>query len=217
MNEGSSVVFTVRLAIAPPSDVTVTIAHAGGSPDVGVGQGAVLTFTPANFSVPRTVTVVSAEDLDLDPDVATLSISAAGLTTQTTEVYVGDRSGAWGGPAVGRVPDGATVPGLPLTLGKSAANPGDLDLEWSPSCGPSVTDYSVHEGTLGSWYSHNEVACTTAGATATTIGPGDGSRYYLVVPLDDTREGSYGVDSSGAERPQSNIRCRFDRDLTSCP
>jgi hypothetical protein len=102
-------------------------------------------------------------------------------------------------------------------VGKNGANPADIDLDWSPSCGATAADYSVHEGILGDWYSHNAVLCTTAGATQVTIGPGSGNRYYLIVPLDDLREGSYGTDSLGAERPRSDIRCRFERDLTSCP
>lgn len=216
MNEGSSAAFTVTLATAPASDVNVTVARTGGSSDVGVANGAVLTFTPADFSVPQRITLASAEDLDLAGDVATLTLSSAGITSQTVEVRVADASGVTGGLAPGRVPDGDAVPGLPLTLHKNGANPSDLDLDWSPSCGATAADYSVHEGTLGGWYSHNEALCSTTGATEATISPGEGNRYYLVVPLDDRREGSYGTDSLGVERPRSDIRCRFERDLTPC-
>jgi len=216
MNEGSSAAFVVSLATMPASDATVTVARSGGSTDVGVANGAVLTFSPANFSVPQTVTLASAEDLDLSGDVATLTVSSAGITSQTVEVRVADPSGVGGGLSPGRVPDGDMVPGIPLTLNKNGGDPADLDLDWSPSCGVA-TDYSLHEGAVGSWYSHNEVLCSTVGATEATITPGEGSRYYIVVPLDDRREGSYGTDSSGAERPRSTIRCRFERNLTTCP
>jgi glucose/arabinose dehydrogenase len=217
MNEGSAAAFTVRLATAPASNVTVTTVLAGGSTDIGVSAGAALTFTPANFSVPQTVKLAAAGDMDLVADVATFTVSASGIPAQTVEAWAGDESGVRGGAAPGGVPDGDTVPGLPLVVGKNGANPADIDLDWSPSCGATAADYSVHEGILGDWYSHNAVLCTTAGATQATIGPGSGNRYYLIVPLDDLREGSYGTDSLGSEHPRSDIRCRFERDLTSCP
>jgi glucose/arabinose dehydrogenase len=217
LNEGSSAAFTVSLATAPQSDVAVTIVPAGGSTDVSVMNGAALTFSPSSYSVPQTVTLAAAADLDRDTDVTTFTVASTGIAPQTVEARVADVSGVSGGPTPGRVPDGVTVPGVPLALHKNGASPTDLDLVWSPSCGPTATDYSVHEGALGSWYSHNEILCTTAGATEATITPGAGDRYYLVVPLDDLSEGSYGTDSLGVERPRSDIRCRHERELTPCP
>src|SRR5207247_427407 len=149
-------------------------------------------------------------------DTATISVSSSGLTTQTVDVSAVDTSGASGGASPGRVPDGAAVPGLPLTVRKNGVNPALLDLDWSPSCSATATDYSVHEGALGSWSNHDAVLCTTGGATATSLSPSAGSRYFLVVPLDPVREGSYGKDSTGAERPRSTTRCRSERDFTGC-
>ena len=48
-----------------------------------------------------------------------------------------------------------------------------------------------------------------------TITPADGSRYYLVVPLSETSEGSYGDGSSGA-RPRSTDPCRPLSDPSPC-
>jgi len=111
----------------------------------------------------------------------------------------------------GAVPDGARVPGVPLTLVHSAV-PGDLDLFWGASCVSTDSDYAVYEGVLGDFTSHVPVGgnCTTGGATMTTITPGAGDRYYLVVPLGPVAldvEGSYGFASNGAPRTQSLSAC----------
>ena len=76
----------------------------------------------------------------------------------------------------GIVPDEATVPGLPLAVGKDGLVPGDLDLAWGASCETVATDYAVYEGQIGVWYSHVAAACSTGGATSVTLSPGIGDR-----------------------------------------
>jgi len=151
------------------------------------------------------------------PDFATVIVSAPGLPSESVEVRVVDNSGSFGGPAPGRIPDGAAVPGLPLRVARSAQLPDGLDLAWDPSCSPEGVDFAVYEGTVGAWYSHNPLLCTTGGARTATIAPGGGNRYYLVVPLSAYREGSFGTDSAGIERPRSGNRCRTERDPSACP
>jgi hypothetical protein len=102
-----------------------------------------------------------------------------------------------------------------LTLSRSPV-PGHLDLAWGPTCGVA-SDYTVHEGVLGSWYSHVPVACSTSGALSITIAPGAGDRYYLVVPSTLTLEGSYGANSTGAERPASTGACLPQAEPVPCP
>ena len=102
-------------------------------------------------------------------------------------------------------------------MDKSVLTPGQLDLAWDPSCSPDGVDYAVYEGTVGAWYSHNPVLCTTGGAETATIPPGSGNRYYLVVPESAFREGSSGTDSAGIERPGSASSCRTERDPSGCP
>jgi hypothetical protein len=116
----------------------------------------------------------------------------------------------------GRVPESDSATAASLRVTKSDAFPGGLDLDWGPSCGAG-SDYSVHEGTIGSWYSHDKKLCTTLGATAATITPGAGDAYFLIVPLDLTREGSYGVNGASVERPPSITTCRPGSDATGCP
>ena len=115
----------------------------------------------------------------------------------------------------GRVP-ADSLTGTPLTIGKNATAPGAIDLDWGPSCGVG-SDYSVHQGVIGIWYSHDKKLCSTQGATAATLTPGPGALYFLVVPVDLTREGSYGVNSSGIERPRSANTCRVASDNLHCP
>lgn len=81
--EGGLATFTVALAFAPATPVTVTVARSGGDPDLTVAAGATLTFDSSNFSVPRTVTVAAADDVDLVSGTATFSVTAAGFPTRT--------------------------------------------------------------------------------------------------------------------------------------
>lgn len=115
----------------------------------------------------------------------------------------------------GRTPDGRVVIGSELRLAK---NGNQLVLSWGASCSDDVTDYTVHEGTLGSWYSHQAIDCSTGDVPGTTITPAAGSTYYLIVPVTADAEGSYGSDSTGQERPKSTtIACRAAWDTRRCP
>lgn len=216
MNEGRSVAFGVRLALAPSSKVAVTVSRTAGSSGVGVSGGSFLSFTPSNWSIPQTVYVSSVEDPDALDGTATITVASEGLTSESVEVLVRDTASVSGGVFPGAVPDGASVPGGPLSVRIDPLDPSRLELDWSPSCDGSAANYSIHEGTIGNWYSHDAALCTTGGATTATVVPGAGNRYYLVVPLDAEREGSYGSDSSGVERPRSNLRCRSMRVSGSC-
>ena len=212
MDEGGRSLFNIRLALAPPGNVTVNVARTSGSGVVDVWTGASLSFTPSNYATPQPVTIQAAAGTGTDA--ALFTVSSAGLTSQTVTVNV-MADVALGSTVPGRVPD-TSAPGVALTVRRNASNPAHLDLDWAPSCG-APSDYSVHEGILGVWYSHQAVLCTTHGATAATITPGPSSRYYLIVPLDRALEGSYGAGSSESERPPSTATCRADRDTTSCP
>jgi glucose/arabinose dehydrogenase len=86
MVEGSSAVFTVRLAKAPAANVTVQLQKVGGDSDVNFTSPATLTFTPANWNQLQAVTLTAAADTDFTNDVATFRVSATGLNTIPTEV-----------------------------------------------------------------------------------------------------------------------------------
>jgi hypothetical protein len=107
--------------------------------------------------------------------------------------------------AAGAVPDGVVVPGTQLRVDKGSG--GQLLLTWGPSCLGTDSDYEVYEGTLGDFSSHTPVTCSTGGATVLTVTPDAGSVYYLAVPRNGMREGSYGTDSSLVERTPSASAC----------
>jgi MYXO-CTERM domain-containing protein len=85
VREGGRAVFSVRLATAPASNVTVDVAASGDS-DLTVTGGSSLTFTAANYTVPQAVTVSAEEDLDNLDDVGSLAVSSPGLSSQTVQV-----------------------------------------------------------------------------------------------------------------------------------
>ena len=103
-----------------------------------------------------------------------------------------------------------------LTVSRSAAQPGSLDLAWGASCSPSSPTYAVYEGAIGSWYSHEARVCSIA-ALFTTLAPFGGNRYYLVAPVAGTFTGSLGTSSAGAELPDGSPSCTTDRALAPCP
>jgi hypothetical protein len=106
--------------------------------------------------------------------------------------------------AAGSVPDGDTVAGAPLTVAKLPL--GRVTLDWEASCSPTDADYAVYEGTIGDFTSHAPRTCSTEGATTITFAAGDAA-YFLVVPRNAGREGSYGRDSAGNERPPAVEAC----------
>jgi len=105
----------------------------------------------------------------------------------------------------GRVPDGGVFPSAPLTVNKGAG--GTIQLAWAASCSAGDSDYAVYEGSIGSFAGHAPRACSTAGALSFAFAPAAGATYYLVVPVNADREGSYGTDTNGNERPQGASAC----------
>ena len=117
-------------------------------------------------------------------------------------------------PGAGRLPGGGEVAGIPLHVSRLTS--GDLLLIWSASCAAGDEDYEVYEGMLGAFGTHVPVACTTGGVRTLTFTPAPGRRYYLVVPANGYREGSYGVRSNGTPRPQGAAVC-LPQKLAACP
>ena len=101
-----------------------------------------------------------------------------------------------------------------LTIDKAVG--GQIELSWSASCLPTDIDYAIYEGDLGVFDSHQSRFCSTGAATTKTFTPLAGNAYYLVVPLNAIREGSYGTDSNDMERPQGANAC-LAQVITACP
>ncbi len=112
----------------------------------------------------------------------------------------------------GGVPDGDAIPGSPLTVDLDPT--GRVILSWGFSCLADDNDFGVYEGTLGDFTSHTARLCSTGGSTTATLAASPAA-YFLVVPSNGTREGSYGNDSSGEPRPPAADPCLF-QEIAAC-
>ncbi|MHC4676353.1 MAG: right-handed parallel beta-helix repeat-containing protein, partial [Planctomycetota bacterium] len=77
--EGQTATFAVALVLEPAGTVQVNVTFQSGDPDITVQSGAVLTFDPANYLVPKTVVLAAAEDEDQLNDTAIIGISGPGF------------------------------------------------------------------------------------------------------------------------------------------
>jgi MYXO-CTERM domain-containing protein len=84
--ENSTATFDVALSARPSGNVTVNVARTQGDSDITVQDGAVLTFTPSNWSTARTVTLRAASDADNQGGRATITVAAPGLDARSVEV-----------------------------------------------------------------------------------------------------------------------------------
>lgn len=118
-----------------------------------------------------------------------------------TEIWIAEPPTA----VAGSILDDHGEPAQALRLGKAGAA---LTLSWGGSCLAGDSDYAVYRGTFdadasgaGSFDNHARVTCSTGG-TSELLVPEDGERaaYFLVVPHNETTEGSYGTDATGTER-----------------
>lgn len=111
VTEGGTATFTVALATEPTSDVFVDVARISGDSDINVQSGASLTFSPANYSVPRTVTLAAELDADTQNGSAIIRIRSLGIpdaTVTATEVDVNTQNLIVTGSPV-TVPEGGTA------------------------------------------------------------------------------------------------------------
>ena len=112
VNEASSANFTVRLAIAPSANVTVSVSRSSGSTGV-TNSPTSLTFTPSNWNTPQTVTVSAAEDTNNVDEGATITCTSAGLTSQNVVITALDNDRPAGSPtaSITQPKNGMTVSG----------------------------------------------------------------------------------------------------------
>jgi len=127
----------------------------------------------------------------------------------------------------GRVPDDGCLPGgASLTVTRDLVS-GDLTLSWGASCLATDTDYEVYESAMmgpisgQGFYTHASRFCSTGGALSLTFAPLPESapavgNYYLVVPRNAVKEGSYGRTSGCVERPVGSGACKA-QEIGVCP
>jgi len=90
--ENGSTTFSVRLAAQPLASVTVNVASSDTT--AASVSPATLTFTPANYATPQTVTVNGVDDIDTANESVTVTLSAPGaipaIASRTVAVAVTD-------------------------------------------------------------------------------------------------------------------------------
>ncbi len=112
---------------------------------------------------------------------------------------------------------GGSVNQLNVTKGATPS----VTMGWQPSCSSADTAYGVYEGTIAALitggYDHTLVPgqCTNA-TTSATFNTGADNHYYLISPNGTAAEGSYGQDSSNAERPVGVAQCVTPQSI-ACP
>ncbi len=114
----------------------------------------------------------------------------------------------------GALPDGGSLPGVPLTIARAAG--GQIRLSWGASCDSGDTDYEIYQGTIDDTFTnHTPRLCSTGGATSVTLAPSAADSYFLVVPRNAFSEGSYGLQSDGSERSPGAPAC-FEQAIGGC-
>jgi hypothetical protein len=134
VREGSTATCTVALSAQPAATTTVNVARTAGDADITVSSGSSLTFTTTNWSTPQTVTIAAAQDADLLNGTATITISAAGLTSRTLAVIeVDDDAGSVSNtaPTISAIADqnvahNTATGALAFTIGDAETSAGSL-------------------------------------------------------------------------------------------
>jgi hypothetical protein len=175
-----------------------------GSPS-GPESMPVLMATDHVLDSRYSATVSEAGDVNNDGYADFLVPAPAALFGMDEKVFVyhGMPSSQTG--AAGSVAAVAGPGAEPLTVGKAEGRA--IDLRWSESCQMTDADYEIYEGSIGDFASHVPRICGTGASLSFTLVPAESNAYYLVVPRSADREGSYGRDHAGDERPQGPAAC----------
>lgn len=97
MAEGTTGTFGVRLSAQPAANVTITVSTVGVGEKLKINQGAALTYTPSNWNIAQTVSLVSQPDADNCDDSIKVSASASNGGTSVVRVVLNDAQGKQGG------------------------------------------------------------------------------------------------------------------------
>lgn len=115
-----------------------------------------------------------------------------------------------------------TVPPT-LTLDRTGPS-ADLVASWDGACNagelPSQS-YALHAGSLdallaGGSYTHAPLDAACDRVSPSPFTAGGGNEYYLVVPVEGSRQGVSGTRSDGTLRPTPDATCGLER-AVSCP
>jgi hypothetical protein len=171
------------------------------------------------------VAVAGAGDVNHDTFddviVGTDPSTTGGFSTQErANLYYGSADGPsteadWTKYGIPPQPAGSVENTLSIRRHGSGTN---IILTWGNiQCGSGL-EFEVYEGHLGDFSSHVPKTCNSFSFAGDdyVLSPNPESSYYLVVVHDGPREGSYGTDGGGNERPPSQTACR-PPEIADCP
>jgi hypothetical protein len=121
--------------------------------------------------------------------------------------------------AVSGAPGEASHQDIPsdLLLANWNSVSGAIDLNYTPAC--DATDHTIYYGDLASvaGYGYDGQTCFVGTSGTTSFDPAMDSVFFLVVANDAVKEGSYGADGGGLERPEALglPSCDYLQDLAS--
>ncbi|QRK06317.1 PQQ-dependent sugar dehydrogenase [Archangium violaceum] len=194
--EGGRTAFTVRLAQAPTAAVTVQVTRAmGGSEDLSVASGASLTFSQADWSVPRVVTIAAAEDADSNADIATFTVTAAGLGEESARVTTIDNNAprlVLSSSRVSVPENGTATFGVSLSKQPSgrvtvnvARTHGDADIMVQDGASLTFTSVDWNTPRTVTLWAASDADNLTGVATITVAAAGQDARSVEAVEVDD--------------------------------
>jgi hypothetical protein len=125
VKEGASGSFTVKLLQPPAAPVTTTVSYLAGTLAVS-SSPATLTFTPANWNTPQTVSFTTVRDSDKEDNAGTLVLSAPGIAPRHVVIsgVDGDRKSTIPVVIIQAPYNGQTVSGLVTFWGTATDSDG---------------------------------------------------------------------------------------------
>jgi hypothetical protein len=88
---------------------------------------------------------------------------------------------------------------------------GRLDFVYAPAC--DATQHTIYSGPLSALatYGYASAKCNVGASGSASFVPAAGDQFFLLVGQDGVREGSYGKNSAGVERPEDTATPGCDR------
>ncbi|MBF2759943.1 MAG: hypothetical protein ISN28_06690, partial [Ectothiorhodospiraceae bacterium AqS1] len=184
ITEGESGEFAVKLATRPSANVSITLGQPSNS-DVSMNPTS-LTFTPANWNTPKTVTIDADEDDDTTDDDASISLTAAG----------GDYAGVSASMAV-KISDadsaGLTLSPTTLIIGEGRGGLFEVKLAKRPTA--NVTVNLTQSGTANPDITFDTDDSTAGNQTSLTF-TGDNWSVSQTVTVDAAEDQDAANDSA---------------------
>ena len=199
VNEGSTGVYTVKLATDPGG--TVTVSPTSADPAAASVSPSSLTFTSSNYSTAQTVTVTGESDTDTTNETVNITHGVSGYGSVTS-----------GGTVAVTVTDTTTAPLKPPTGLSVDPGPDRLYLSWTAPTDANRTGWQVRHGPLGlvggniatdwgAWSAISGASTTSHTITGATIS--EGTTHFVELRATDGSRFSSKV--GGSALPDSGV------------